>query len=553
MDKNIAITATTDVIACDGSCSRREILYEFGIKYQNASVSGDFQMQITDPNDPGLLFDFKMTITDFASVKRDLSLRCDFAGFPESLKKLLDFCITKENWKAIIDSKSETNPIFYIEETTDINLIRPMKLNIIQASDARLNEYLIGEVTKYKTLYIKNEKELKEYKSHIQVTTEQAQSKNQEIVDKYEEKIAQLTLEKQTFAQEAKTKIEAIKSQYQTQIQAIEEQYQSKYNEQLTNMHQQINELAQTKKQLELEKYQLLSKTELQNEKIQNLEAHNAEMKKEILKKEEDGKQYTSSLMDTSKKEAALQMQNELLKKDNSYLSNQVSSLNKQIQERESSIDSLNKKIEELDAELQNFESLQNNFNQVVEENTFLKSKSKEVITKLYSEINEYKQYCEEQDNKTLDLEDHLKEYQSREYQTNQQIVEYQTKQSQLESQIRSLTIEKKDLEKQLKNSQNEVNNLSRQLDQKALATLPTSYSTFSPMTTKITSPMLSQNMPYNVYDQSTPFKTQTTLPSSYLPVIDNSTPENVNDSEYEEDGDDNDSLVDILADFRSS
>ena len=43
MDKNISISVTTDVIACDGSSSRREILYEFGIKYQNASISGDFQ------------------------------------------------------------------------------------------------------------------------------------------------------------------------------------------------------------------------------------------------------------------------------------------------------------------------------------------------------------------------------------------------------------------------------------------------------------------------------------------------------------------------------
>ena len=560
MDKNISISVTTDVIACDGSSSRREILYEFGIKYQNASISGDFQLQITDPSDPGLLFDFKMNITDFATVKRDLSLRCDFAGFPDSLQKLLDFCNQKENWKAIIDSKSEEEPIFYIEETTDINLVRPMKLNIIKASDARLNEYLTEEVTKYKTLYIENDKELKAYKSHLQITTEQAHSKNKELIEKYEEEITNLKNEKQQFIQDSKIEIESLKAQYQAQIKTIEDQYKSKLKEQAQQVSQQLNDLSQSKKQLELEKYQLISKNELLTEKIQNLESHNAEMKKEIIKKEEDGKQYTSSLMDTSKKEAALQMQNELLKKDNSYLTTQISTLTKQIQEKEEIIISMKQNITELQSELDHFNSLDNDYSKILEENNFLKTKAKEVVTKLYDEINEYKQYCEEQDNKNLDLEDHLKEYKSREYQTNQQIIDFQTKQSELESQIRSLTIENKDLEKKLRNSQNEVNNLSRQLDQKALATLPSSFSTFSPMpnqsnTNNFATPMQirSFSSQYSPYIQTNNSKT------TYQPSF-NSKNDNVNlqneaksdDYEEDEENSEDENFVDLLADFRT-
>ena len=558
MDKNISISVTTEVIACDGSSSRREILYEFGIKYQNASISGDFQLQITDPNDPGLLFDFKMTITDFATVKRDLSLRCDFAGFPDSLQKLLEFCTQKENWKAIIDAKSEDDPIFYIEETTDINLVRPMKLNIIKASDARLNEYLTGEVTKYKTLYLDNDKELKAYKSHMQITTEQAHTKNQELVQKYEDEITNLKSENQQLIQDSKIKIESLKAQCQAQLKTIEEQYKSKLEDQTQKISQQLNDLSQNKKQLELEKYQLISKNELLTEKIQNLESHNAEMKKEILKKEEDGKQYTSSLMDTSKKEAALQMQNELLKKDNSYLTTQISSLTKQVQEKDEVISSLKQKIAEMQNGLDHFNSLDSDYSKVLEENNFLKTKAKEVVTKLYDEINEYKQYCEEQDNKNQDLEDHLKEYQSREYQTNQQIIDYQSKQSELESQIRSLTIENKDLEKKLRNSQNEVNNLSRQLDQKALATLPSSFSTFSPMpnqsnTNNFGTPMqiksfAGQYSPYIQANNKNPV-----YQTSYS-VNDNINMTNdIQSDEYEEDAEsDDEHLVDILADFRT-
>ena len=139
---------------------REAFFCEFETKNQNANSGGDFKLQMTDPSYPGFLFDFKLTLNDFASIKRELSLRCDFSGFPESLNKLLVYCTQKENWKTIIDSKSEHDPIFYFVETTDINLVRPMKLNIIKASDSRFSEFLTAEVIKYKSLYDQNEKKL---------------------------------------------------------------------------------------------------------------------------------------------------------------------------------------------------------------------------------------------------------------------------------------------------------------------------------------------------------------------------------------------------------
>ena len=479
MTSDFSISVNTDVIACDGSRSERTLLYEFEIKNQNLSTGGEFKLQITDPSDPGFLFDYKMTSSDFIVTKRELSLRCDFVGFSESLHKLLQFCTKKDNWTAIIDSKSEQNSIFYIEETTEINLVRPMKLKIIKASDSRLNEFLVNEVKKYKSLYVENEKKIVDIKSSVIKSTEQAQSKNQEIIKEYEQKIQILKEEKSNIIDEYESKMRLMKSQHNSEIKTIEEQYKKQYKDDTTKQITEINELKESNKQLQIEKMNYITKTETQAERIRILEDQNKEIRNDLLRKEEDGKQTTSTLVDTSKKEAALKLQNEHLKLENNQYREQIDILNKQIQRNDELINTLKVNVRNKLSEIEQLNESMKNYDKLVKENEYIKEKSKDVIQKLSIKSMNLENSIADTMEELECANEQIKEYKSKIYMANQTVIDYQKKNYDLEEENRRLQYECKDLERKLKASEDQINSLANQIDQQATVFLPKTTTSF--------------------------------------------------------------------------
>lgn len=563
MESSFSINVPTEYESCDGSRSTRNILYEFGIKNQNSSNYDDFRLQITDPSDPGFLFDYKMSAVEFTTIKNELSLRCDFLKFPESLNKLLIYCTQRDNWKSIINSKSEQTPIFYIEETTDINLVRPMKLNIIKASDARLNEYLTSEVIKFKSLYVENDKKLKELESHVIESTEQIQTKNQQLIQQYEEKVQSCESEKQKIINECESKLRLMKSQYTNEIRTSEEQHNKQLNEETEKLNEKISVLMQQVKQLETEKFGLIAKTERQTERIQNLEAQNEEMRKDILRKEEDGKQTTSSLMDTSKKEATLQLQNEHLKKENVSCKNQINLLSQQLATKEELAASLKETIANKMKEIQELQAIKAEHENLLKEHDFLKNKSRDVITKFTKQISEYKEELEQKDDDLDEAEQTIEDYKEKIYSINQMYTELRKQNSSLEFQIRNLNNEKEDLSKKLDASEIQVNALAKQIDQQAFALRP---KLFSPQYSQISNSSTSVEIPQCTETQlpqsiSYPSYLQKDVANGPFTKQNNEADDIEYEYEYEEEEEeenesqakqDNPPAIDLMAAFRS-
>ena len=76
--ENYEIKVITDIVAKNGGTSQRNLLYQFGFHF-GSDTKGDFQLQITDPDDPLFLFDFNLLSTNYAPLKKEQKLFCDFS------------------------------------------------------------------------------------------------------------------------------------------------------------------------------------------------------------------------------------------------------------------------------------------------------------------------------------------------------------------------------------------------------------------------------------------------------------------------------------------
>ena len=101
-----------------------------------------FQIQITSPHDPLILYTLDMSEVEYHQLKNEQCLLIDFQNFTPFLINMLDTCIKDENFICILHKKNVTEALFVIQERTKFKEINHLILNVAQANDTAVKKYL---------------------------------------------------------------------------------------------------------------------------------------------------------------------------------------------------------------------------------------------------------------------------------------------------------------------------------------------------------------------------------------------------------------------------
>lgn len=462
-----SIIVDSEVVGSDGAVNRRKILYEFHIKNSGGSVTGDFILQITDPIDPGFLFDMTMPSGSFAKIKSELNLLCEFIDFPKSFHKLLSNCNTQGNWQLIIDSKSFDTPMLVIRERTEFNIINHLKLPIVLASDSRLNEYLTTEVKKYKFLAEQNAKKVEQLESNVQKTSLQSETMTKQLEQTYKDQIEEISNAKNQIVQEYESKLRLMKSQYNNELKNIDEKNKQQYQQIVQQYEEKIKTALSENKELKDSKYELNATIAKYTERVQLLESQVNELKQDIQRKEEDGKQFNTTLLQTTHNEATLKSMNSNLLSENNQLKQQLESITKQNNQYINQLRSVMNENVAKDKEIENLTKNVENLSKEVSQFDLVKAKCKEVIERYLMQNNELKEQYNELYNDFQKDEEYISELRQNLESGSMILNEYKAKIKELSEKNDELTIEVKELENSLHISESTIKTLELQLEQK--------------------------------------------------------------------------------------
>ena len=99
-------------------------------------------IHITNPSDPLLLFYVDLSELEFHKLKSEQCLLFDFQNFVSFLTNMLDMCINDENFVCILHKKNINEGVLVIQERTKFKENNHLILNVTQANDTKLKNYL---------------------------------------------------------------------------------------------------------------------------------------------------------------------------------------------------------------------------------------------------------------------------------------------------------------------------------------------------------------------------------------------------------------------------
>ena len=391
-----------------------------------ANKTQKFQIEITTPNDPLVLYTLDMSEVEYHQLKNEQCLLIDFQNFTPFLINMLDTCLKDENFICILHKKNVNEALFVIQERTKFKEINHLILNVTQANDLSVKKYLGALSQEYKRKYEETSNSLSELRAHYEeIDKENSHLKEQiqkDILDKQtaidnviNEKNKEINSIKEKSFQDTKMQIEQVEKAKNIKITELEDKI-----EKLQSSYDQLNKdkaaLDDYKMKLEmkhkdLESKHAISSTELNVYKgdIVHLREENSSLNQKCFQQEKDLTEYKMKCENLLK-------QLEEKDKSGNNLSQLVETLTKQRESNEDTIKSLkaqNAKIED---------KLQQGINEI--------NKGNEIIQKLQNEIKTLRSK-----NKTI-----KQALSSQEQLTNQ-------KQSLLDDQIRSVSDLKRDNE----------------------------------------------------------------------------------------------------------
>ena len=100
-----------------------------------ANKTQKFQIEITTPNDPLVLYTLDMSEVEYHQLKNEQCLLIDFQNFTPFLINMLDTCLKDENFICILHKKNVNEALFVIQERTKFKEINHLILNVTQAND----------------------------------------------------------------------------------------------------------------------------------------------------------------------------------------------------------------------------------------------------------------------------------------------------------------------------------------------------------------------------------------------------------------------------------
>ena len=357
-------------------------------------------IQITNPSNPLFLFYVDLSEVEFHKLKSEQCLLFDFQNFVSFLKNMLDLCINDENFVCILHKKNINESVLVIQERTKFKENNHLILNVTQANDNKLKNYLGALSSEFKAKF-------EETLEKLQQSNKMCESLNQENLQMKEE-MQKMRIEKQneinSLLNSKNNEINQLKensfADTKRQLDSLEQSKNLKINElerKIENFQKLYENLSKDKQALEDYKTKLemnfkdieskhnISMTELNvyKEDILHLRQENSALNKKCFQQEKEltelklrNENFSSQ---TSEKEKGISNLNQL-----------VETLSKQKESYEDSIKSLKAKNAKLESKLQEGIGEINKGNEIIEKLTNdikrLKSKAKTLKQTLTSQ-----------------------------------------------------------------------------------------------------------------------------------------------------------------------
>jgi chromosome segregation ATPase len=381
------VTVPTTVIAEDSNTVMHELLYEYTTPGMSGASSQDFELQITDPENPILLFDYRLGAYDFPTLREEQQLLCEYSGFSNTVTGLLRAVEDSEAYHAVIDQRGSCGPTLLLQEVTKYKRMTHLRLGLIPASDARLKEFLCRETLHYKRSFlisqdtIENlretlERSESESRNNVDSMKEVIRRKEEEFqvtIDKLQEKYrSQLEDQKQSSARE--------RSDQQTLFEEKERLLVNKFEDQIADLRAELN-------RLNGEKGELRSQSERQIERISSLENQLSENKIRLQSCETENKGLQGI-------QTKLTEENGTLKAELASVSAQFEALKASLRETKelavtngTSIEELRANLARREAEIAQLQSERQELEKKASDRDWIAAKSKKVIEKSQQDI----------------------------------------------------------------------------------------------------------------------------------------------------------------------
>jgi chromosome segregation ATPase len=273
------VQLATTITSEDSNSVIHNLVYRYSATVGTGAGCQDFDLQITDPDDPLLLFDYKLAPSEFSSCKEAQQLICEFSSFPDFLTEKLTDCLEHHQHQALIDQRSESGPYLILQEKGRFRLLTHLQLPLVPASDARLKTYISREAKRFKAELIASQEEVAQLRAELESKTDHARKHQRRMDQKFGQ-------QKQDFEEKIRAVQDRCEAMLEEQRQALGvnqlEQaaiFEKKELSLVTKFERQNAELQNRVAELASERSSLMVGNERLNERIRSLEGQNAEMK----------------------------------------------------------------------------------------------------------------------------------------------------------------------------------------------------------------------------------------------------------------------------------
>lgn len=412
------------------------------------------QIQITNPQDPLVLYLLDISDIEFHQLKEEQCLLIDFQNFSSFFGKMMDNCQNDKNYVCILHKRNINEALLIFQERTQFKELNHLILNLMQANDNLLKKFLGNLSMQYKSKFLTTTENLEKLNADYEnlqrendelkeILNKEKNERQLEIDDIYNKKNQEINQIKQDNFNETKKKLaelEAIKNQKIDDLENKNAQLQSYIDE----LSQKLKSLEDLKLRLEmnhkgLEEKHAISNTELNvyKENVSTLREDNSKLNQKCFKQEKE-------ITELRCKNETLTKQNEEKEKGNVNLNQLVDTLTKQRESYEDTIKSLkatnlkledklqtsineinkgNDIIEKLQIEIKNQKSKLKSTKAALTSQEQLTNQKQAVVDEQQRTLNDYKRDSETKDREITSLKNQLTTF-SMKLNDNEKIIE---------------------------------------------------------------------------------------------------------------------------------
>ena len=400
------------------------------------------QIQITNPQDPLILYLLDITDIEFHQLKEDQCLLIDFQNFSTFFAQMMDNCQNDKNYVCILHKRNLNEALLIFQERTQYKELNHLILNLVQANDNLLKKFLGNLSMQYKNKYISTNEQLEkmngEYEKVVKINEElndllnkEKNEKQLEMDDIYNKKNQEINQIKQESFNETKKKLTELESNKNSKIQELENKI-NQLNNTIQNLNQKLKSVEDNKLTLEmnhkgLEEKHAISNSELNvyKENVNVLRDENSKLSQKCFNQEKVITELTC-------KNETLTKQNEEKDKNIINLNQLVDTLTKQRESYDDTIKSLkatntkledklqisigeinkgNEIIDKLQTEIKNQKSKLKSTKSALASQEQLTNQKQAVVDEQQRTLNDYKRENETKDREISSLKNQLNSY----------------------------------------------------------------------------------------------------------------------------------------------